>query len=353
MIGLGGVAERIHLPACRQIPDLEVVAACDPNENRRQEIGSRFKIPKTFSSATEMLAAAKPDVVIIGTPPDSHFELCRQSLEAGAHVLCEKPFMRTVEEADSVIELARSRNLLLRVNNQYRYMTFFSESKRRLDNAEFGRAFCLQTWQQMFHPPSFENNWRSTMPNYLLFEFGTHAIDLACFFFGSLPETVNAVIPRARPEFQSDVLVHLTLRFPGERIAVFTFNRISHAPERYMEMRLDCEDASVRMSLGGLARAGVEWSSAAHRPIIRFGLFKGGEARVERDGRSRKIATALKPEFAAATARHLRVFLAGMQEPIRDLSAAEQSREVLRVVFAGYESAATNSVVSLNKTQCK
>ena len=260
MIGLGGVAERIHLPACRQIPDLEVVAACDPSENRRLEIGSRFQIPKTFSSATEMLAATKPDLVIIGTPPDSHFELCRQSLEAGAHVLCEKPFMRTVEEADSVIELARSRNLLLRVNNQYRYMTFFSESKRRLDNAEFGRAFCLQTWQQMFHPPSFENNWRSTMPNYLLFEFGTHAIDLACFFFGCLPETVNAVIPRARPEFQSDVLVHLTLRFPGERIAVFTFNRISHAPERYMEMRLDCEEASVRMSLGGLARAGVEWS---------------------------------------------------------------------------------------------
>lgn len=353
MIGLGGVAERIHLPACRQIPDLEVVAACDPSENRRQEIGSRFKIPKTFSSATEMLAAAKPDLVIIGSPPDSHFELCRQSLEAGAHVLCEKPFMRTLEEADSVIELARSRNLLLRVNNQYRYMTFFSESKRRLDNAEFGRAFCLQTWQQMFHPPSFENNWRSTMPNYLLFEFGTHAIDLACFFFGALPESVNAMIPRARPEFQSDVLVHLTLRFPGERIAVFTFNRISHAPERYMEMRLDCEEASVRMSLGGLARAGVEWSSAAHRPIIRFGLFKGGEARVERDGHSRKIATALQPEFAAATARHLRVFLAGMKEPIRDLSAAEQSREVLRVVFSGYESAATNSVVSLNETMRK
>lgn len=310
-------------------------------------MGSQFRIPATYSNATEMLAAAKPDLVLIGTPPGSHFELCRQSLEAGVHVLCEKPFMSTLAEADAILRIARARNLLLRVNNQYRFMTFFEETKRRLDLGEFGRAFYLQTWQQMLHPPSYENNWRSSMTNYLLFEFATHALDLACFLFGSFPESIHAAIPRVSAECNSDALVHLTLRFPGERLAVFSFNRLSHAPRRYLEMRLDCEKASVRMSLGGQARVGVEWSSDARRPLIRAGLFKGGEARVERNGRSRSISRSLKPEFASATARHLQLFLTGMQAPIRDLSSAEHARDVLSLVFAGYESAASGSVVRL------
>jgi predicted dehydrogenase len=312
-------------------------------------MGSKFQIPRTFSSATEMFAAAKPDFVIIGTPPASHFELCQEALQAGAHVFCEKPFMQTIEEADAVIQTARSRNLLLRVNNQYRFMSFFAETKRRLERGDFGRAFYLQAWQQMFHPPAYENNWRNTLTHYLLFEFATHALDLACFLFGGLPETVSAVIPRVRAEYDSDVLVHMTLRFPGERLAVFSFNRISHAPQRYLEMRLECEDASVRITLGGQARFGLEWSSDARRPVVRAGFFKGGEARVEKDGRSRSICTSAKPEFAAATARHLRLFLTEMQAPVRDLSAAEHSREVLRLVFAGYESAATGSIIELGR----
>src|SRR5262249_26508355 len=125
-----------------------------------------------------------------------------------------------------------------------------------------------------------------------------HALDLVSFFFDALPTSVNLHTPRARPEFASDVLVNGSLRFPGERLAAFSFNRITHAPEKYLEMRLDCEKASLRISLGGVARFSIEWSKAAGRPIIKAGYARGGQARVERDGRSKAYSTSKQREFA-------------------------------------------------------
>src|SRR6185295_3443174 len=110
------------------------------------------------------------------------YELAEMALQAGAHVLCEKPFMPTLGEADRIIDLARRNNLLLRVNNQYRFMTIYRETRRRLERDEFGRLFHIQCWQQMFHPPSKEVNWRSRLSQYVLFEFATHALDLITYF---------------------------------------------------------------------------------------------------------------------------------------------------------------------------
>ena len=82
-----------------------------------------------FATCTEMLARCAPDMMIVGTPPDFHAEVTEMALRSGVHVLCEKPFMPTIEEADRAIELARGSNLLLRVNNQYRFMTIYRETK--------------------------------------------------------------------------------------------------------------------------------------------------------------------------------------------------------------------------------
>jgi predicted dehydrogenase len=344
--GLGGVAHRIHLPACHAVEEIEVAGGCDPSESARSA-GAEIGVKRTFATFDEMLAGVSPDVVIVGTPPGSHFEICRKAMEAGAHVFCEKPFMPDVEQADCIIEIARRKNLLLRVNNQYRFMSFYRDTKERLDRGEFGRLFYIQAWQNMFHPPAHETNWRNQLKQYVLYEFGTHALDLASFFFDALPTSLNAHIPHARPEFDADVLVHATLRFPEERLAVFSFNRITHAPEKYLEMRLDCELASLRISLGGVARVSVEWSRRAKRPIVKAGLLKGGQARAEKDGGSHAYSSSKRGEFASATAAHLRYFLSEMKKPQRSLDGAQHAREILNLVFAGYESARTGETVHL------
>ena len=311
-------------------------------------MGEKFGIPGVYSDAAALMAKEKPDAVVIGTPPDSHFDLCRMALEHGAHVFCEKPFMQTLEEADQVIAAARERNLIVAVNNQYRYMPIYRRTQERLSKGDFGRLYFIQCWQQMFHPPSVEKApWRAALQRSTLYEFGTHALDLICYFFGTLPEALTANIPRAHPAYTGDVLVQVTLRFPDGRLATLAMNRISHAPERYLEMRLDCERASLRLSLGGVARAGVEWSKRAGRPVARVSFVRGGEARTEVGGRSECYVREKNPAFMSATATHLRKFVADIRSGERIYDAARHAREVLGLALAGYQAAESGETVWL------
>ncbi len=290
------------------------------------------------------------ELFLIGTPPDSHKDLCLLALSGGAHVMCEKPFMLSVAEADEVLAAAKRQQRALAVNTQYRYMATYQKTRERLMRGDFGRLFFLQCWQQMFHPPVFEKiKWRAELKQSTLYEFGAHALDLLSFFFDSLPVAVNAVIPQARSDYQSDVLVQMTLYFPEDRLATIAFNRVSHAPERYLEMRLDCEQASLRLSLGGVARISAAMTRYQGRtsPSLRYSYVKGGEARAEVGGRSTVIAQEATMAFASATAAHLRDFLKEMGESSPANARAQHAREILRVVFAGYESAQKRTVINL------
>lgn len=350
IFGLGGVAERIHIPACRSISEIELVGGCEPVTERREQMKARFDLPAVYADAPTLLDKEKPELVIIGTPPDSHKELCLLALNQGAHVVCEKPFMLSVAEADEVIAAAERQRRALAVNTQYRYMTTYRQTRERLARGDFGRLFALQCWQQMFHPPVFEKiKWRAELKQSTLYEFGAHALDLISYFYDALPVAINAVIPKVRGEYDSDVVVQLTLYFPEDRLATVMLNRVSHAPERYLEMRLDCEQASLRLSLGGVARASVSMARYRGRtsPSLRYSFVKGGEARAEVGGRSTVIAQESDASFASATAAHLREFLVEMKDPAPANDHARHAREILRVVFAGYESAEKRAVVVL------
>ncbi|MCB9385274.1 MAG: Gfo/Idh/MocA family oxidoreductase [Bryobacterales bacterium] len=335
---MGGAAERLLAPACAKIPNLKAIAGCDPDPDRRAWAESRFGL-KTYSTPEELLRSEQPEIALIGTPPDSHFALAQLALEHGAHVFLEKPFTQTTEEADALIDLARAQQRLLAVNTQYRYMDIYRRTRERLAAGDFGRLYGIQVWQQMFHPADLDGpNWRRQMRRATLYEFGGHALDLLCYLFDAAPQEISALTPAVREEFHSDVLVQATLKFPQDRLATLWFNRVSHAPMRYLEMRLHCEHASVRISLGGVARISLDWVG---RPRLRVSLNKGGEAREERDGHARTFAQMRSPAFLPATVAHLEEFLARIARGDTDLAAAEESRVVLRASLAGYESAET------------
>ena len=347
IFGLGGVAEQIHLPACSLLPNVNVVAACEPDNDRRDRMGRRFGIPELYSDPATLLEREKPDIVIVATPPDQHRDLCILALDSGAHVFCEKPFVKSLAEADEVIETAERRRRSVFVNNQYRFMKIYRVAQERIASGEYGKPFLIQCWQQMFHPPSEETNWRSRLVQSTLYEFGTHPLDLLCFFFNDFPLSINAHTPRSCPAIEADVIVQATLRFPGDGLATLIFNRISHAPERYLEMRVDCEQASFRISFGGMARAALDWSRPLGRPTLRFSLVKGGEARLEKGGRSRVIAWQWREGRTRATAIHLKSLIELVKGGKVSNDQARHAREILRIVFAGYESARRGETVWL------
>src|SRR5262245_64203397 len=105
LVGLGEAGYGLHLPALASIRAAHVIGACDRDLDRRTRAAQRFHVP-VFENFEEMLSRSRPDVVVIGTPPSSHTDHCLQSLAAGAHVICEKPFASSVREADRIIEAA-------------------------------------------------------------------------------------------------------------------------------------------------------------------------------------------------------------------------------------------------------
>jgi len=350
LIGLGAAAEHIHLPACKSIPELHVIAACEPDAVRRASMQARFSIPSVYPDAHAMLQQQQPDLVIVITPPDTHHALVTLALQSGAHVLCEKPFMSNIDQADAVIALAQRHARLLRVNNQYRYMATYAVPYQQIARGDYGRAQLIECWQTMFHPNTTDKTaWRAELRQSTLYEFGSHALDLISHFFDdAIPTRVHAVIPSVNG-YESDVQVAMTLTFDDRRLATILFNRVGHAPEKYLEMRVGCERASVRMSLGGVARLSAEIARYDGRnfPSLESGWVRGGQARIEQRGRSRVIASERRSAFASATAAHLRDMIGVIARGEIDNARARHARDMLRVIAAGYESARTGEVVTI------
>lgn len=341
LIGLGGAADRILLPALRALSDVRVVAASDPDAAARERAARRWRIPRVYEHPEEMLREEAPDVAIVAAPPLTHRDLCLLALAHGCHVFCEKPFMASLGAADEVIGAAERAGRTIAVNNQYSHMPIYRAVTRELDSGRPGRLYRVGVWQQMHLLPRDEGGWKAALaPRRVLYEFGTHALDLVCHFFRAYPVAVTARIPRARQDANADVCIVMRLDFPDDRVADFVINRVSHAPKRYIEMRLDCERASLRASLGGVATVQLNWNSLRRRPRLRFSLASGGEVRWESGGDSRLLARQGRSAFFTAAGTNFAGFLASIRAGTEPPVSARHAREVLRAVFAGYESAA-------------
>lgn len=110
IIGCGKIADS-HASQIRRIKGCEIVGVCDKEPLMAQQLFKRFPIKQYFSTLTELLDEAKPDVVHITTPPHSHFDLAKTCLERGCHVYVEKPFTVWEEEAQKLVALAVEKNL--------------------------------------------------------------------------------------------------------------------------------------------------------------------------------------------------------------------------------------------------
>lgn len=137
IVGCGKIADQ-HVQAIHRIPDCEVVALCDREPLMAKQLGERFGISACFSELSEMLEAARLDVVHITTPPQSHFSLAKQCLESGSHVYLEKPFTITAGEAESLIRVAERRDLKITAGHNLQFTPETLEMRQLLAQGFLG-----------------------------------------------------------------------------------------------------------------------------------------------------------------------------------------------------------------------
>ncbi len=126
-----------HLAAWRTLPEVDVVAICDPDTARAAARAAEFGIALTFTDAAEMLERTRPDALDIAAPVEAHAGLCRLAAERGVHILCQKPLASTLEEARAIVAAVGGRVRLM-VHENWRFRPQYRQIRRWLEDGELG-----------------------------------------------------------------------------------------------------------------------------------------------------------------------------------------------------------------------
>ncbi|MBI5105226.1 MAG: Gfo/Idh/MocA family oxidoreductase [Solirubrobacterales bacterium] len=343
--GLGWAARGFHLPPLKKMADVTVVGGFDSSEEQRSTWTKETGLP-AYTSLDETIEAERPDLLVIATPPHSHADLCVEAVERGLHVFCEKPFVMDLDEADRVIAAASAAGRVVTVNHEFREKPIFRAVKEQIGGDRAGRLVFCQIWQLMDLAPWDEPvAWRAAMPNRTLFEGGVHLVDLLLDVFGELPTGVFARHSSGLDEEREADAVHLvTLDFPGNRLAQITIDRLCPAGTRYVEVRADCERASLRASLGGRAMVQIG-KKRAEKTGIRIDVGSGGLAWMEEGLKRTKLATNPRQAGMHATGALMRKIVDAIRAGTTPPSSAQDARDVLAIIEAAYASARTGARV--------
>jgi len=122
IIGLGGIAQLVHLPILNKQANVSIEAICDLTKSRLKSVGDKYNISKRYLDYNELLALEEIEAVIIATPTNTHSEIALEALKAGKDTLVEKPMARTSEEAKRIHEAAKKykKHLMIGMNLRYR-----------------------------------------------------------------------------------------------------------------------------------------------------------------------------------------------------------------------------------------
>ena len=243
MIGCGTQAH-VHFGALQALgAEIAIVTAiCDLDDERLAKAGEVWPEARRATDYRAMLEPADLDLVIVATMPNTHEAMSRASLDAGAHVLCEKPFMMNVEQAENVLAKAADTGLQIQLGTNMRYMPSSQYLHDLVRGGSIGEPVFGKVWGCHDIPPVWAPHYHlATSGGGVLASTLVHALDLAMWVGGSPnPITVSAATRQL---------------FPGKRGAKV-------APE--IHARYDAEDligAFVRFDNGTFFTLEGNWCS--------------------------------------------------------------------------------------------
>ena len=187
VIGAGAIASHVHIPAFQSIPGVEVVAVADPKEGRAAEVARQHGIAHAFQDYRDLLAIGGLDVVSVCSPNAFHAEHSIAALEAGAHVLCEKPMALSTAEAMAMVEAAQRTGKLLMVGMTNRFRPELQALRRYVADGLLGELYYIKAgWLRRSGIPGY-GSWFTTKRlagGGCLLDIGVHFLDLALWIAG-------------------------------------------------------------------------------------------------------------------------------------------------------------------------
>ncbi|WP_440896747.1 Gfo/Idh/MocA family protein [Amphibacillus sp. Q70] len=144
VIGCGSIARFRHLVEYEANPNVEIVAVCDIIPERAEEMAEQYSA-EAFTDYQDLLEQSKPDVVSVCLPNHLHAPVSIAALEAGAHVLCEKPMATSYEEGQAMITAAKENDRKLMIGHNQRFVASHQKAKELIATGELGKIYSFKT----------------------------------------------------------------------------------------------------------------------------------------------------------------------------------------------------------------
>ena len=184
LVGCGKQADA-HAIAIQTIANCEIVGVCDKEELMAKQLFERFNTKKYFNNVQNLLEATHPDIVHIITPPQSHYELGKMCLDAGCHIIFEKPFTMNASEAEKILNLACAKNLKITVGHDNQFNNATRRMRELIKSGFLGSPpvhmesiWCYDLGDKIFAKALVNDttHWVRSLPGKLLHNIISHGI---------------------------------------------------------------------------------------------------------------------------------------------------------------------------------
>jgi predicted dehydrogenase len=208
-------------PAIARASNAEVVAIASRDRDRARAAADRLGIPAAYGSYDELLAADDVDALYVPLPNDQHAEWTVRAVEAGKHVLCEKPLAMTAAQAQQMVDAAQAAGVLLGEAFMYRHHPTWVEVVRLVRQGRIGDLCAVQTFFSYYNDDPANIRNRPENGGGAAMDIGCYAINAARLLTGAEPVDVASSVERD-PQMGIDTLTSAVLTFPGGVQSTFT-----------------------------------------------------------------------------------------------------------------------------------
>ena len=337
LVGYGFAGSTFHAPVLSTIAALELAAVAS---SKPELVHKDWPGATVYADPAQLFADDSIELVVIAAPNEAHFSLAQAALQAGKHVVVDKPFTITSEEARTLIALAKARNLVLSVYQNRRWDGDFLTLKTLLAEGTLGRIASFASHFDRFRP-EIRQRWReSAAPGGgLLYDLGPHMLDQAVQLFGA-PEKIYADIALQRDGAEADDYVHLVLYYDRLRV-VLQAGCLVKAPTARFAVHGD-KGSFVKFGLDpqedALKAGGKPGQEGWGQDAVPGALYLGSEP----DGQFQQLA--LQPG-------RYQDFYQGMADAIRDGQpapvAAEDALLTIRLIELALQSSSEGRVLDV------
>ena len=336
-----------HAPFIHINPGFNFYAVWERSKNLAHE---KYPAVKTFRSLESMLADDSVELVIVNTPNATHYEFAKKTLEAGKHVVVEKPFTITVDEGNKLIELAKKQNKKISVYQNRRYDSDYKTIKKVVQEKWLGELVEVEMHFDRFKEELSPKLHKETPGpgSGSLYDLGAHLIDQALQLFG-MPEKIFADIQSMRPISKVDDYFELLFYYEKMRVRIKSSYVVREAIPGYVFHGLKGSfikpktDVQETMLQACIIPGKSDWGT---EPESEMGLLY-----TQKSANLPDIGGEVTREYIRSEQGNYGEYYKGIYQAIRNNKplpvTAEEGVNVIKIIEAAYKSNKISQIVNL------